>query len=729
MESMRQETRTETNTTMMTEALPWWKQRDVWIPLLVFVSVLLLYLPGLGSYPFFDPWEPHYSQVAWEMNETGTWLTPTYRERTNWFSKPILPLWTWKVAFYVFGRSEFSTRFACVFWAALGLALLSRSWSRLFSRRIALLSVGVLATSPMFFFISRQAMFDGPFVVLQTLAISYMAEALFLSRRKARSWYGFYAVSGLVMLTKGLLCIVLPGTLLALFILISGRWRILKEMRLPSGSLVFLVIASPWFVYMTAKFGKHYFDTFFIYHHFKRAAGLAKKADHDFSYYFLYLFHGFLPYIGLLLVALAQSVGFRVKEESQSWHKTLFFLLAFVVSYLFFMYTSSKYAHYILPAIPFAALLVGRLLDHTLRSAEVKGGVLRLQSAIAVLGFGFVAKEVVRNYKHLIYLFEFYNDRSMPEDFEPQHFLAGLFVLMGISLGLPLFGRRFVNAGVVGLFATGIAFTLYTGSVMIPAVAPSFSQKSLFERYRELSPNHEPICEYNSWERRSTSYYFQNRAVYLDSRKSDDRLKRFFLQPGRLFCMVDKHGYTGLKRRVQQLTGKTLSIWDSSHLLTYLVATEARKRNDTGDKVLLKEPPIPQHTSQVMFENGIRLLGYDLSHQATIAPGDKLTLTLYFQATRDVKEDWWIFVHGDLNGKPARFNGDHFPANGLLPTSRWKQGDLIRDTWSGTVDARLGTGKMELYIGFFEGGRRLAVERGRQDGENRVRLQRLVLQR
>src|SRR4051812_1382491 len=63
-----------------------------WSLVLVAVGVLV-FLPRLGVYPLWDPWEPHYLQVAWEMQDRGTWLNPWYRGEDNWWSKPILLLW------------------------------------------------------------------------------------------------------------------------------------------------------------------------------------------------------------------------------------------------------------------------------------------------------------------------------------------------------------------------------------------------------------------------------------------------------------------------------------------------------------------------------------------------------------------------------------------------------------------------------------------------------------
>ena len=49
--------------------------------MLVLLAVfgLIIYLPYLGAYPFWDPWEPHYTQVAWEMQDRDTWWRPWYR--------------------------------------------------------------------------------------------------------------------------------------------------------------------------------------------------------------------------------------------------------------------------------------------------------------------------------------------------------------------------------------------------------------------------------------------------------------------------------------------------------------------------------------------------------------------------------------------------------------------------------------------------------------------------
>ena len=67
---------------------------------LVTLTVILcaLYLPNLGSYGLFDPWETHYGEVARNMVENANYIDPFWgspwdtesvkRERAGFYSKP-----------------------------------------------------------------------------------------------------------------------------------------------------------------------------------------------------------------------------------------------------------------------------------------------------------------------------------------------------------------------------------------------------------------------------------------------------------------------------------------------------------------------------------------------------------------------------------------------------------------------------------------------------------------
>ncbi len=148
----------------------------------------LLYLPALGSYPLWDPWEAHYSQVAMEMVWHNSWWEPWYRNSTTSFwSKPIFTFWLMLSSLKTFrihqvgdfAYAEFFLRLPIALTGALGVAFVFYFVRRLWNRRTGIIAALVLATSPQYFLISRQVMVDIPYVVIQVMALGFLALGIF----------------------------------------------------------------------------------------------------------------------------------------------------------------------------------------------------------------------------------------------------------------------------------------------------------------------------------------------------------------------------------------------------------------------------------------------------------------------------------------------------------------------------------------------------------------------
>jgi 4-amino-4-deoxy-L-arabinose transferase-like glycosyltransferase len=77
---------------------------------------------------------------------------------------------------------------------------------------------------------------------------------------------------------------------------------------------------------------------------------------------------------------------------------------------------------------------------------------------------------------------------------------------------------------------------------------------------------------------------------------------------------------------------------------------------------------------------GMELLGYRLD-ATEVRPGDDLAVTLYWRARARMDRDYSVFVHLlDQNGiKIAQ--RDRYPGRGLFPTTLWRPGDAIADTY------------------------------------------------
>ncbi|RJO65533.1 MAG: glycosyltransferase family 39 protein [Myxococcales bacterium] len=709
--------------------LPFWKRREVALSVLVVLIGLALYLPKLGSYYFWDPWEPHYSQVAMEMEEKGDWLVPHYRHSDKWFSKPILFFWLTKPSFLLFGQTEFAGRLPIMLLAVAGLALFNLLVGRLFSWRTGLLASLILATSPQWFFISRQSIFDGPYVVFQTTALLLLYVGLFVHPDRSRWIYGFWIVSGVAMLTKGLLAIMLPASAIGTYVLISWDWAILKRMRFLRGLAVFFVVAAPWYAFMTAKFGWPYFKSFFIYHHFERAAGMISKPNDSFERYVAQIFYATFPWSAFLPVALVRFLTYGAEDVYGRTRRNLLIFLSFAMPYILFTLSSTKFNHYIFPVVPFLAIMIAHYLVGLVKGPQRT--IVRFEIILAVFLFGILAKDLVTHYKHFVHLFIYYYDRALPTSVNPRSAFYALFIPMGLFIGLPMIRRRFHLSQLAGLWLLAAGLTLFCNTWLMPKLTPTYSLAHLWYAYLEHSDGKDPMCAYHSWEERSVSYYSNNKIVYLDSRKNGSETK-FFKKPGKLYCMVDHNVYPKLRERVKKNADRDLYIVDSEHPFTYLVATDPpqadKDKPATGDKTfLLDAAPALEKPVEAVWDGKIKLLGWE-SDKPSYKRGERITLSFYFEALADVGDDWQIFIHGDVVNGGGRMNGDHLPASGRHPTDKWTKGQIVKDVWSGVVPTHLSSGAIEIYLGFFKEEGRMKVESGPDDGDDRVRLGSLTLE-
>ena len=627
-----------------------WEKRD-WLILAALIAyVLVTYLPGLGSYALWDPWETQYSQVAHEMVQHDSYIKPWYRNHNNWLSKPIMHLAMMGTSIRLFGESPFSLRLPVVLSAALCLVFVFVFLRRLWSRRAGIIGVVALATSPMFFLISRSTIPDTIYIAFQTTALIMLMIGLFGPRETEKSsvlW--FYFFSALALLTKGLLSIMIPGAIIGFYILSTWDWNVLKRLRIPKGLLIFFLIGWPWFVYMMIEYGPiFYTKRFFWYHHFRRYAGDIKKPNATFDLYVKVFAYAMFPWTAFLPAALVRLVR-KGRTFLDLRSKEYFLLLCMVIPYLFFSFASTKFNHYIYPSIPFAVMIAAIYLDSLLRRLDSKGA--RMELLFSLLIFALLAKDVVSDRKVMLHLFIYYYDRPISGAVRPWYYYALSFWSMGavlISVWLyPLIKPfRKLSWGLVGLLAVAAIGCLIAGmnmrghtalhlkvgssalftaavvmsmqktfkyraalasaaiiaalfatvfmlSVNFKLVKPltnDFTSYHLYESYMEHAKPGEKICEYHTWRRRSVSYFFRNAYTYIPSNKPNTKkIKNFFSRKGRLWCMVDHGSFEILRRKVKKESGKDLYIIDRKHPATYLVSTQQSGGASAGKQIPAKK--------------------------------------------------------------------------------------------------------------------------------------------
>src|SRR4051812_27179270 len=170
----------------------------------------VLFVPWLGATGFWDPWEPHYGEVAREMIARGDYIHPWW-ESSWFFSKPAGDLWL-MAAGMLFANTngpdrwigiytEWCVRFPFAAITAIGAILVFVMANRLLGRRTAILGTFAMLTSPLFVFLARQAVPDPIFVGLLEAAMACLMIVLFSEDEPSDGWAAaFYCFVGFATL-------------------------------------------------------------------------------------------------------------------------------------------------------------------------------------------------------------------------------------------------------------------------------------------------------------------------------------------------------------------------------------------------------------------------------------------------------------------------------------------------------------------------------------------------
>lgn len=156
--------------------------------LLVFVGVSALYLPLLGTYAFWDPWESHYAEVAREILARDDWISLWWAQDHWFWSKPVLLFWAEALTMGALGvdfmpdanptAPEWAIRLPVYFMSVAAVLMIYGTVRRMVSTRAGVLAAFVVATMPHFFLLSHQAITDMPLVASTTVALCLLLLAI-----------------------------------------------------------------------------------------------------------------------------------------------------------------------------------------------------------------------------------------------------------------------------------------------------------------------------------------------------------------------------------------------------------------------------------------------------------------------------------------------------------------------------------------------------------------------
>ncbi|MBD3380097.1 MAG: phospholipid carrier-dependent glycosyltransferase [Candidatus Omnitrophica bacterium] len=311
-------------------------------------SIVLLWNLGTGSLCSWD--EGLYGGVTREIIHTGNWIDLRWAGQP-WSDKPPLYMWVTALFSRVLGLNELSVRLFSAL-AGVGTVLLTYLTAlKLYSRKEAFSSALVLLSTWAFLWSSKMGMLDIPMTFFIALAICLFEYGkdnrlcLFLSP---------LAFTG-AFLTKGMGAMLIP-LILGLYILISGRIKILKDPALICGTITALALSAIWPLAAAGAYGKEFIDDYFLKHLVTRTTKAVEGHTGGLFTYFGVLPNKGRPWagIGLALSPLLiwRTIRFREKEHLLPLVWTFTVLLLFSA-------VRTKLHWYVMPVYPALAIITG----------------------------------------------------------------------------------------------------------------------------------------------------------------------------------------------------------------------------------------------------------------------------------------------------------------------------------------------------------------------------------
>jgi hypothetical protein len=316
-----------------------------------------------------------------------------YMNGIRYLMKAPLHYWAVAMSYAALGQNEFSTRLPVAL-AMIGLVLLVNEFARRFFGVRAGLYSGLAVCTGAGFFLFTRIMIPEAIYALEFTAIFYLFMRGWTGSLDPRiAYWGAAALTGLAMLTRGLVGVIFPIAVLFLFIVATRSWNRWRELRLFSGVAIFLLVAAPWHILASSR-AKTFFWSYFINEHLKRAIGTRYPPDYEAVPLWLWLgahliwffpWSIFLP--GVLRYIPRPRTWKSLSAEGQA--RLLLVLWAGFILLFFSLTFGSRMEYYSFGAWPAIVMLLGI----SLAKAEEQGKrwLVGVQAALALMGAALAA--------------------------------------------------------------------------------------------------------------------------------------------------------------------------------------------------------------------------------------------------------------------------------------------------------------------------------------------------
>ncbi|GAB1351100.1 phospholipid carrier-dependent glycosyltransferase [Ignavibacteriales bacterium] len=452
--------------------------------LIVFVAAVL-FLPFLGNVHLFDWDEINFAEASREMIETGDYLR-VHIDYEAFYEKPPLFFWMQVISMKIFGINEFGARFPNAVIGIVTLLLLYAFGKRLFDKTFGFLWVVAYAGSILPYFYFRSGILDPLFNLFMFISSWYIFLFFDHDDNKNRNLFLAGLFSGLAVLVKGPVGLLLPGLTFVIFNLVNLKRYKFKIVEMVLFGVIASLTAGVWFGIEFFVNGPTFLEAFFKYQ-----IRLLTTGDAGFSgpiyYHLIVVLIGCFPSSLFIFYAFKKQ---NTLSPGQKDFKLVMIILLSVVMVIFSI-VKTKIVHYsslsyypvtFLGALVMYDIVTEKLVNFrfTKIALVVTGSFIGVViSALASLG---IYKEEI-----IPYLTDEYVKANLQADsvwfgWEP---VIGLLLIGTTIYSIVLYNKQKAMQATLFLFG-GTALTL---SLMLPLMLPqieNYVQGAPVEFYKSL---------------------------------------------------------------------------------------------------------------------------------------------------------------------------------------------------------------------------------------------------
>ena len=424
----------------------------------------------LSAYGLWEPDEARYAEIAREMIVLHDFVTP-HLDYVPYVEKPPLLYWLTALAMRLFGIGEFGARFINAAAAMAGIGAVYLFARRVLGARQGILAAAILATSGLYALMAQVLTTD----VLLTATLTVALFAFYLQWSSGGAWWWLmYAAIALGVLTKGPIAIALPMLAGAIFLFTEGDLRgAVRRFRVVPGLGLIALIAAPWFVAITLR-QPDFFNFYFVGEHLQRFFESSYSHGQPLYYYVPVMLGGMLPW-----TLLVPFIPWRFLRPDPARR---FCLLTAATIVVVFSLASAKLIPYILPAMPFVAIVMASGLDEFIAGRDCR--------RLAVVGpmLGIIAAGVLT-----VATFADRFASPNPAMVRPALYAAGLVLPVASVICFAAFWRRRAVTGIATLALATAALLVVAGYGRLLA-EPARSYAQLARLIAQRAPDARLIC-------------------------------------------------------------------------------------------------------------------------------------------------------------------------------------------------------------------------------------------